>query len=114
MAAGREQRTGPPPVLLALPFPRASLLWLLVRLWLGYQWANAGYQKIWGAERALFWFGGGTGVKGFASAGISGSTADARSGASYGRWAAFLHDLSSRVPPGSRSSSRSGAARGPS
>jgi thiosulfate dehydrogenase [quinone] large subunit len=64
----------------------------MVRMWLGYQWVNAGYQKIWGSERAVFWFGGGAGVKGFASAGVSGSTAGT-GGASYGWWAAFLHDF---------------------
>jgi thiosulfate dehydrogenase [quinone] large subunit len=65
----------------------------MVRMWLGYQWINAGYQKIWGSERAVFWFGGGAGVKGFASAGIAGSTAGQGSGASYGWWAAVLHDF---------------------
>jgi thiosulfate dehydrogenase [quinone] large subunit len=69
-----------------------SYLWLIVRIWLGYQWMNAGYQKIWGSERAVFWFGGGAGVKGFASAGVAGSTAGS-GGASYGWWAAFLHDF---------------------
>jgi thiosulfate dehydrogenase [quinone] large subunit len=70
----------------------ASLLWLAVRLWLGYQWANAGYQKIWGSERSAFWFGGGAGVKGFATAGIVGSTTG-KGGASYGWWAGFLHNF---------------------
>jgi thiosulfate dehydrogenase (quinone) large subunit len=70
----------------------ASWLWLVVRVYLGYQWLNAGYQKIWGAERAFFWFGGGAGVKGFASAGIAGSAAG-NGGASYGWWAAFLHNF---------------------
>jgi thiosulfate dehydrogenase [quinone] large subunit len=65
---------------------------LVVRLWLGYQWANAGYQKIWGSERAGFWFGNGAGVKGFATAGIAGS-ASGKGGASYGWWAAFLHNF---------------------
>jgi len=51
----------------------ASVLWLVVRVWLGYQWLNAGYQKIWGAERSAFWFGSGAGVKGFAAAGVAGS-----------------------------------------
>jgi len=69
-----------------------SFLWLMVRVWLGYQWMNAGYQKIWGSERAVFWFGGGAGVKGFASAGVAGSTAGT-GGASYGWWAAFLHNF---------------------
>jgi len=70
----------------------ASFLWLIVRFWLGYQWANAGYQKIWGSERSAFWFGGGAGVKGFATAGIFGSTAG-KGGASYGWWAGFLHNF---------------------
>jgi thiosulfate dehydrogenase [quinone] large subunit len=71
----------------------ASILWLVVRLWLGYQWLNAGYQKIWGSEHTAFWFGGGAGVKGFATAGVVGSTAGKGSGASYGWWAAFLHNF---------------------
>jgi thiosulfate dehydrogenase [quinone] large subunit len=70
----------------------ASALWLVARVWLGYQWVNAGYQKIWGSERAAFWFGGGAGVKGFASAGVAGS-ASGKGGASYGWWAAVLHDF---------------------
>jgi thiosulfate dehydrogenase [quinone] large subunit len=53
---------------------------------------NAGYQKIWGSEKAAFWFGGGAGVKGFATAGIAGSTAG-KGGASYGWWAGFLHNF---------------------
>ena len=70
----------------------ASLIWLVVRVWLGYQWAIAGYQKIWGNERSAFWFGGGAGVKGFARAGITGS-ATGKGGASYGWWAGFLHNF---------------------
>src|ERR1700727_1528382 len=69
----------------------ASVLWLLARLWLGYGWLNAGYQKLWGSEKAVFW-NGGAGVKGVATAGVSGSTAG-KGGASYGWWAAFLHDF---------------------
>ena len=70
----------------------ASVLWLAARLWLGYGWVNAGYQKLWGSEKAVFWNGGGAGVKGFATAGVAGSTAG-KGGASYGWWAAFLHDF---------------------
>jgi thiosulfate dehydrogenase [quinone] large subunit len=70
----------------------ASVLWLVVRVWLGYEWLNAGYQKIWGSERAAFWFGGGVGVKGFATAGVVGSTTG-KGGASYGWWAAILHNF---------------------
>jgi thiosulfate dehydrogenase (quinone) large subunit len=71
----------------------ASVLWLVARLWLGYGWANAGYQKLWGSEKAFFWNGGGAGVKGFAAAGVTGSTAGKGAGASYGWWAAFLHNF---------------------
>jgi thiosulfate dehydrogenase [quinone] large subunit len=71
---------------------QASILWLVVRLWLGYQWINAGYQKIWGSEKSAFWFGSGAGVKGFATAGVAGSTAG-KVGASYGWWAGFLHNF---------------------
>jgi thiosulfate dehydrogenase (quinone) large subunit len=71
----------------------ASLLWLAARLWLGYGWVSAGYQKLWGSEKAVFWNGGGAGVKGFATAGVSGSAAGRGAGASYGWWAAFLHDF---------------------
>jgi thiosulfate dehydrogenase [quinone] large subunit len=71
----------------------ASVLWLVARLWLGYGWVNAGYQKLWGSEKAVFWSGGGAGVKGFATAGVAGSAAGKGAGASYGWWAAFLHDF---------------------
>jgi thiosulfate dehydrogenase (quinone) large subunit len=70
----------------------ASVLWLAVRLWLGYEWFNAGYQKIWGSEKAAFWFGHGAAVKGFATAGVLGS-ASGKGGASYGWWAGFLHNF---------------------
>jgi thiosulfate dehydrogenase [quinone] large subunit len=70
----------------------ASVLWLVARLWLGYEWLNAGYQKLWGSEKSAFWYGGGAGVKGFATAGVAGS-AGGKSGASYGWWAGFLHNF---------------------
>ena len=70
----------------------ASVLWLVARVWLGYGWLNAGYQKLWGSEKAVFWNGRGAGVKGFATAGVAGSTSG-KGGASYGWWAAFLHDF---------------------
>jgi thiosulfate dehydrogenase [quinone] large subunit len=70
----------------------ASIIWLVARVWLGYGWLNAGYQKLWGSEKAVFWSGAGAGVKGFATAGVAGSTAG-QGGASYGWWAAFLHNF---------------------
>ena len=70
----------------------ASVIWLVARLWLGYEWLNAGYQKLWGAENAGFWNNGGVAVKGYATAGITGS-ATGKGGASYGWWAGFLHNF---------------------
>jgi thiosulfate dehydrogenase [quinone] large subunit len=70
----------------------ASIIWLAVRVVLGYWWLNAGYQKIWGSQKAVFWNGSGAGVKGFATAGLLGSTAG-KGGASYGWWAGFLHNF---------------------
>src|ERR1700729_3076462 len=71
----------------------ASVLWLVARLWLGYGWLSAGYQKLWGSEQAVFWNGGGAGVKGFATAGVAGSAAGKGAGASYGWGGALLHDF---------------------
>ena len=68
----------------------ASLIWLVVRVWL--EWANAGYQKIWGSEKSAFWFGRGAGVKGFATAGVLGSSTG-KDGASYSWWTGFLHNV---------------------
>ena len=70
----------------------ASVIWLIARVWLGYGWLNAGYQKLWGSEKAAFWNGGGAGVKGFATAGVTGSTSG-KGGASYGWFAGFLHNF---------------------
>jgi thiosulfate dehydrogenase [quinone] large subunit len=70
----------------------ASVIWLVARVWLGYEWLNAGYQKIWGAEKAGFWNHSGIAVKGYALAGVAGSTAG-KGGASYGWWAGFLHNF---------------------
>src|SRR5208283_5382100 len=70
----------------------ASWIWLVARCWLGYQWFNAGYQKIWGSEKLGFWYNGGAGVYGFAKAGVvANHTPDGAVG--YGWWAAFLHNF---------------------
>jgi thiosulfate dehydrogenase [quinone] large subunit len=70
----------------------ASVIWLVVRLWLGYQWLNAGYQKIWGSEKMAFWYGGGAGVFGFAKAGVAANSTP-YGAVGYGWWAAFLHNF---------------------
>jgi thiosulfate dehydrogenase [quinone] large subunit len=70
----------------------ASVIWLVVRLWLGYQWLDAGYQKIWGSEKMVFWYGGGAGVYGFAKAGVSANQTP-MGAVGFGWWAGFLHNF---------------------
>ena len=70
----------------------ASVIWLVVRMWLGYQWLNAGYQKIWGSEKMFFWNGNGAGVYGFAKSGVA-ANAGPMGAVGYGWWAAFLHNF---------------------
>jgi thiosulfate dehydrogenase (quinone) large subunit len=41
---------------------QASILWLIVRLWLGWQWLSAGWQKLTGANS---WFTHPAGLQGF-------------------------------------------------
>jgi thiosulfate dehydrogenase (quinone) large subunit len=98
-AGGYSRHRGPPSVAPAgnlriagwlFRSKAASVLWLVARVWLGYGWLNAGYQKLWGSEKAAFWNGAGAGVKGFATAGVAGSKAG-KGGASYGWFAGFLH-----------------------
>ena len=43
---------------------QASILWLIVRLWLGWQWLSAGWGKLTGAGHSN-WFTHATGLQGF-------------------------------------------------
>jgi len=70
----------------------ASVIWLVVRVWLGYQWLNAGYQKIWGSEKMMFWNGGGVGVYGFAKSGVA-ANGTPMGAVGFGWWAGFLHNF---------------------
>ena len=72
--------------------PEASFIWLVARMWLGYEWAHAGYEKIWGSERMGFWYNNGVGVKGFATGGVAASHG-ATASVAYGWWAGFLHNF---------------------
>jgi len=69
LAAGPETRTSPAHATLELPWTRwlyrsrqASVLWLAVRLWLGWQWFSAGWQKLTGSAN---WFTHAGGLQGF-------------------------------------------------
>jgi len=69
LAAAPETRTSPTHATLELPWTRwlyrsrqASVLWLIVRLWLGWQWFSAGWQKLTGSGS---WFAHASGLQGF-------------------------------------------------
>lgn len=69
----------------------ASVIWLVARVWLGYEWLRAGLDKIWGPDAAGFWNGGGA-VKGFAAGAIAQSHGP-HAQVAYGWWAQFLGDF---------------------
>jgi thiosulfate dehydrogenase [quinone] large subunit len=59
---------------------RLAVLWAAARIWLGVEWIQAGWAKLWGAENAAFLHHDGAGVAGFAAHGA----------ASYTWWHHFL------------------------
>ncbi len=69
----------------------AGWIWLIVRLWLGYEWLNAGTSKLFGAESTAFWKTG-LGVKGYALGAIAASKGP-HAQVSYGWWVAILRDV---------------------
>lgn len=70
----------------------AAYIWLVVRLWLGYEWLHAGLSKIFGSEKAGFWDGG-AGVKGFAQGAIASHGPKGSGAVVYGWWVQFLRDV---------------------
>jgi thiosulfate dehydrogenase [quinone] large subunit len=71
--------------------PGSSWIWLIVRVWLGYEWLHAGLSKIFGPEGGGFWRGG-LAVKGFAAGAIAESHGP-NAQVTYGWWVAFLRDF---------------------
>ncbi len=69
----------------------AAWLWLVVRLWLGYKWIDAGWQKMFGAEYQSFW-NGGSGISGYV-AGAKAHTTGAHASVVYGWWVSFLTNV---------------------
>lgn len=70
----------------------ASLVWLVARVWLGYEWADAGFQKIFGDERMGFWYNQGAAVKSYALSGVAASHGP-HPAVAFGWWAGFLHNF---------------------
>ncbi len=76
--------------------PAAGMIWLVLRIWLGYQWLHAGWEKITGTEGGWHWGIGAqswlrstAGLKGFAGYALS-QTGKPHAAVNYGWYAAFL------------------------
>ncbi|HZD78706.1 MAG TPA: DoxX family protein [Actinomycetota bacterium] len=64
----------------------ASWIWLVVRVYFGYEWANAGWEKIQGG-----WLGSSAGIAGFSAGALHGAAQGPHSAVNYGWYASFLH-----------------------
>ena len=83
-----------------LSSPAAAWLWLVARVWLGYQWLHAGFEKITGTSGGFWtwhfaytsdsWFKSTKGLQGFAAYAASNAGKGANSSVNYGWYAAFL------------------------
>jgi thiosulfate dehydrogenase [quinone] large subunit len=79
--------------------PQAGLIWLVVRVWLGYQWLHAGWEKVIGYSGGTFswkfgmtddsWLRTSAGLKGFAGFALQGA-GGAHASVNYGWYASFL------------------------
>jgi thiosulfate dehydrogenase (quinone) large subunit len=70
---------------------RFAWLWLAVRLWMGYEWVTAGWEKISGAESN--WMTTGESLKGFWTRAIAIPDAPARPAIAFGWYRTFLTAL---------------------
>ncbi len=82
---------------------QAGWLWLVVRVWLGYQWFHAGWEKITGTSGGFWtwhfgytsdsWLKSSAALKGFAAGALQGA-GHPFAAVNYGWYANFLHYLS--------------------
>jgi len=69
---------------------KAAWIWLVVRLWLGYEWLHAGWEKV----TSPAWMDNGKALKGFAAGAIASSKDPEHPQVAYGWWVSFLHWVS--------------------
>ena len=79
--------------------PAAAPIWLVARVWLGYQWLHAGWEKITGTGGGTFswhlgstqesWLRSSAGLKGFVGFALKGAGGEHAS-VNYGWYASFL------------------------
>jgi thiosulfate dehydrogenase [quinone] large subunit len=79
---------------------RAAPIWLLVRLYLGYEWAHAGWEKVFGTTGSPSWLSdGGAGLKGAVGYFLSGAAQGPHSAVNFGWYAGFLRWIESSAYP---------------
>lgn len=78
--------TDPPIIQKLLNDPRAGWIWLLPRLWLGYQWIQASMHKI----NNPAWVSNGTALKGFWTAAVAIPPAPAKPAISFDWYRTFI------------------------
>jgi thiosulfate dehydrogenase (quinone) large subunit len=71
----------------------AAWIWLVARLWLGYEWLHAGWEKMFGPGRAA-WMENGKAIKGFVAGAIAASKEPDHPQVAYGWWVSFLRLMS--------------------
>jgi thiosulfate dehydrogenase [quinone] large subunit len=85
-----------PPARLLFRSTRTSLIWLIVRLWLGWQWLDAGWQKATGSGYAN-WLSHSAGLQGFIAAADSSwahrAQAYGHPEVAYGWYVSLLNDV---------------------
>ncbi len=88
IVTGKGEVTIPDPPLAHLLFSttRFAWLWAIVRIYLGYQWAEAGWHKITGAG----WVDGGAALKGFWTKAAAIPAAPAKPAITYDWYRAFI------------------------
>jgi thiosulfate dehydrogenase (quinone) large subunit len=69
---------------------KAAWIWLVVRLWLGYEWLHAGWEKV----RSPAWMENGKALQGFAAGAIASSKDPEHPQVAYGWWVSFLNWVS--------------------
>ena len=83
--------------------PAAGGIWLVARIWLGYQWLHAGWEKVAGYSGGTFswkltftqesWLRSSAGLKGFAGFALQGAGGE-HAAVNYGWYASFLRYIS--------------------
>ena len=79
--------------------PAAAPIWLVARVWLGYQWLHAGWEKVTGTSGGTFgwhwgytqdsWLRSSAGLKGFLGFALKGAGGE-HAAVNYGWYASFL------------------------